>query len=135
MSIIFLDTSYLIALINKKDELHKVAVDAAKQFHGLFLTTQLIFVEVANSLCLPSQRPLAISIIEEIQNDPLTTIVPLSADRFKNAFSLFKRRPDKSWGMIDCFSFIAMDEFNVKQALTFDEHFRQAGYGIPLLKD
>jgi len=39
MSIIFLDTSYLIALINKKDELHKVDVDAAKQFHGPFLTT------------------------------------------------------------------------------------------------
>ncbi len=75
------------------------------------------------------------STIDSRPQCPLTTIVPLSADRFKNAFSLFKRRPDKSWGMIDCFSFIAMDEFNVKQALTFDEHFRQAGYGIPLLKD
>lgn len=135
MSILFIDTSYLIALINKKDELHEAAIAAAKRFHGPFLTTQLIFVEIANGLCLPSQRPLAISIIEEIQNDPLTTIVSLSADRFKSAFSLFKRRPDKSWGMIDCFSFIAMDEFNVKQALTFDEHFRQAGYDVPLLKD
>lgn len=135
MSIIFLDTSYLIALINKKDELHEVAIDAAKQFHGPFLTTQLIFVEIANSLCLPAQRPLAISTIEKIQNDPLTTIVSLSAERFKKAFSLFKRRPDKSWGMIDCFSFMSMDEFNIKQALTFDEHFRQAGYSVPLLKD
>ena len=35
--------------------------------------------------------------------------------------------------MVDCFSFVAMDEFGVKQALTFDEHFRQAGYRVPLL--
>ena len=130
---IFIDTGYLIALINKKDDLHEIAAGAAKKFHGPFLTTQLILVEVANSLCLPQQRLLAISIIEKIQNDTLTTIIPLSSDRFKKAFLFYKKHSDKAWGMVDCFSFVAMDEFGVKQALTFDEHFRQAGYRVPLL--
>jgi len=129
---VFLDTSYLIALINKKDNLHTDAKEASK-FHGPFLTTQLILVELANSLCLPALRPLAVDIIERIQGDPMTTVVPFSPDRFKKAFQLYKRRHDKSWGMVDCFSFIAMDEFGIKQALTFDEHFQQAGYKTPLL--
>ncbi|MEK6582008.1 MAG: PIN domain-containing protein [Nitrospirota bacterium] len=132
MSGIFLDTGYLIALVNKKDNLHKAAVEAAEKFNGTFLTTQLVLIELANSLCLPPQRPLAIKIIDRIQTDPLTTIVAITTERFERALSLYKKRSDKSWGMIDCFSFVTMDEFGIKQALTFDEHFRQAGYKVPL---
>ena len=133
MNGIFIDTGYLIALINKKDDLHKVALEASKRFDGPFLTTQLILVELANSLCLPAQKQLTINIIEKMQADSLTTVVPLTTDRFKKAFTLYKKRSDKSWGMVDCFSFVAMDEFEIKQSLTFDEHFRQAGYIVPLL--
>jgi len=134
MSGIFLDTGYLIALVNKKDDLHKVALDASRNFHGPFITTQLVLIELANGLCLPSQRPLAIKIIETMRDNPLTTIVECTSNRFEKALALFKKRPDKSWGMVDCFSFIAMDELGVKQALTFDEHYKQAGYNVPLLK-
>ncbi len=76
MTGILLDSGYLIALVNKKDNLHNVAVKASEKFHGPFLTTQLVLIELANSLCLPSQRPLAIEIIDKMQNDPLTTVVP-----------------------------------------------------------
>jgi hypothetical protein len=134
MSSIFLDTGYLIALVNKKDDLHKVALNASRNFHGPFITTQLVLIELANGLCLPPQRPLAIKIIETMRDNPLTTIVECTSNRFEKALALFKKRPDKSWGMVDCFSFIAMDELGVKQALTFDEHYKQAGYNVPLLK-
>ncbi|MEK7699396.1 MAG: hypothetical protein AAB332_03245, partial [Planctomycetota bacterium] len=77
-------------------------------------------------------KPLAIRMIDKIQADPLTTVIPVTFDRFEKALSLYKKRTDKAWGMIDCFSFIAMDGFGVKRALTFDEHFRQAGYKVPL---
>lgn len=130
---VFLDTGYLIALVNKKDTLHRVALTASQKFRGPFFTTQLILIELANSLSLPAQRPIAIKIIEKIQADPLTTLVPCTSDRFEKAFLLYKSRSDKSWGMIDCFSFISMDEFGIEQAITFDEHFKQAGYKVPLL--
>ena len=69
-----------------------------------------------------------------MRDNPLTTIVECTSNRFEKALALFKKRPDTSWGMVDCFSFIAMDELGVKQALTFDEHYKQAGYNVPLLK-
>ena len=133
MSRVFLDTGYLIAIVNKKDNLHNIAISASQKFYGPFFTTELVLVELANSLCLSSQRQLAVRIIEKIQADPLTTIIPFSAEKFKETFAFYKRRSDKSWGMIDCFSFIVMDELSIKQALTFDEHFRQVGYKTPLL--
>jgi predicted nucleic acid-binding protein len=93
----------------------------------------LILIELANSLSQPAQRPLALAIIEKMQTDSLTAIIDLTPERFEKALNLYKKRSDKAWGMIDCFSFIAMDEFGIKHALTFDEHFRQAGYKVPLL--
>lgn len=130
---VFLDTGYLLALINKKDNLHVLALEASGKFHGPYLTTQLILVELTNSLSLPEQRPLAVNIVEKLQKDPSTTVVPFSSERFEETLLYYKARSDKSWGMVDCFSFIVMDELMVKQALTFDEHFKQAGYNVPLL--
>lgn len=133
MSSVFLDTGYLIALISNKDNLHGSAVTASTKFHGPFITTELVLIELANSLCLPSQRPIAVKIIEKMQADPLTAIEPLSKDGFENALRYYKKRADKEWGIIDCFSFITMDTFGIKTALTFDQHFKQAGYRTPLL--
>ena len=129
----FLDSGYLIALVNKRDDLHEAALAVSSKFHGPFFTTHLILVELANSLSLPAQRQLAINMIEKIQADPHTTIIPFSSDNFHKAFSLYRKRFDKSWGMVDCFSFSAMDEFGIKQALSLDEHFKQAGYAVPIL--
>jgi uncharacterized protein len=38
------------------------------------------------------------------------------------------RIQDKAWGLVDCISFIVMREAGVNQALTFDQHFVQAGF-------
>jgi len=37
---------------------------------------------------------------------------------------------DKSWGLIDCISFIVMRENEITQILTFDQHFTQAGFVV-----
>ncbi|WP_201150090.1 hypothetical protein [Cyanobacterium sp. IPPAS B-1200] len=46
---------------------------------------------------------------------------------------LFESRQDKQWGLIDCISFSVMDEHNLKDALTSDRHFIQAGFNALLL--
>jgi len=60
-------------------------------------------------------------------------VIPFSSEGMSKAFSLFKSRGDKTWGLVDCFSFVVMKENRIKQALTFDDHFRQAGFDTPLL--
>ena len=63
---VFLDTSYLIALIRKKDGRHPDALAAASIFTGRFVTTDLVLVELANSLSLPPNRAVVISAIKRI---------------------------------------------------------------------
>jgi predicted nucleic acid-binding protein len=130
---IFLDTGYFIALIRKRDMWHTVAVEAAKLYSGPFVTTDLVLVELANSLSQLPFRKTVVAVIEKIKTDTHITVIPFSSDSMAKAFSLYKGHEDKDWGMVDCFSFVVMKEKRIKQALTFDNHFRQAGFNTPLL--
>jgi len=41
---------------------------------------------------------------------------------------LYSERPDKEWGLTDCVSFVVMEAHGIRDALTADEHFEQAGF-------
>ena len=44
------------------------------------------------------------------------------------ALNLYKKHQDKSWGLVDCISFVVMKRYEVTKSLTFDRHFIQAGF-------
>lgn len=48
-------------------------------------------------------------------------------------WDLFQRRSDKTWSLVDCASFVVMQERGTMEALTTDIHFEQAGF-VRLLK-
>lgn len=41
---------------------------------------------------------------------------------------LYQERADKDWPLTDCISFIVMQDEGVRDALTADRHFDQAGF-------
>jgi predicted nucleic acid-binding protein len=41
---------------------------------------------------------------------------------------LYGQRADKSWSLTDCISFAVMEARGIRQALTADHHFTQAGF-------
>lgn len=62
------------------------------------------------------------------------TIVLLPAPvLFDAGVRLYRERPDKDWSLTDCISFVAMEERGIREALTGDHHFEQAGF-VALLK-
>ncbi len=130
---IFLDTSYFLALMRKRDVLHEVALKASVGYTGPFVTTDLVLVELANSLALLLYRASAVAAIEKIRADKKTEVVSFGPEGMKRAFDFYKGRKDKEWGLVDCFSFVTMKEKRISVALTFDDHFRQAGFEAPLL--
>jgi len=131
---VFLDTSYLLALIRKNDARHEAALTASAIHPGPFITTDLVLVELANCLSQPPYRATAAAIIEKIRSDRNTKVVPFDSEGMQQALAMYKGRPDKAWGLVDCFSFVVMKEERLKVALCFDEHFRQAGFEVPLLE-
>ena len=43
-----------------------------------------------------------------------------------------QQRDDKEWSLTDCISFVVMTREGIKEALTGDHHFKQAGFSILL---
>lgn len=91
-------------------------------------------LEIGNSLAR-NFRPEAAEIIDNFLTSEEIIIVELNSDLFQRAFELYQTYNDKTWGLIDCISFIVMQENNITDALTNDKHFHQAGFKALMRED
>jgi predicted nucleic acid-binding protein len=67
-------------------------------------------------------------LVRAVIADPEVETVPQTPELFRNALGLYQNRPDKSWSLTDCASFLIMDQRQIAEALTHDRHFEQRGY-------
>jgi predicted nucleic acid-binding protein len=135
---VFLDTGYVYALLNTRDQWHESAnlweQKIANEGREL-ITTEPILFEIANGLAAINFRQQAIQVIDALRADSLVEIVPASTDILNKALDLYRRRSDKGWGLTDCSSFVVMRERGLVDALTPDNHFRQAGFRALMLEE
>lgn len=125
---VFVDTQYVIALINERDHHHDKARRLAAQYrNSQLLTTQAVLLEIGNALARHF-RAEATSVLDAFQKSPGVEVVELSTGLFSAGVDLYRRHADKSWGLVDCISFTVMRERQVMAALTYDQHFLQAGF-------
>jgi predicted nucleic acid-binding protein len=124
---IFIDTLFVIALINRRDQYHHQALDLAEQLEGHpLLVTDAVLLEIGNALARRYKQE-AVAILEQFVAAEEVEVVHLTPRLFAQGLALYKSHQDKAWGLVDCISFIVMREAGVTQALTFDQHFVQAG--------
>jgi uncharacterized protein len=125
---VFVDTSFVVALVNQRDQHHLKALDLSSQFEPRhLLTTDAVLLEIGNALA-KNFRTASIQVIEDFLTSSKIQIVHLYPDLFHKGFSLYRSRLDQSWGLIDCVSFIVMREAGIVESLTADKHFEQAGF-------
>lgn len=127
----FLDAAYAIALAAPTDALHGRAVALADELEAdrtRLVTTRAVLLEIGNALSKRRHRGAAVQLLSALETDPSVEIVDLSPDLYAEALDLYRRRPDKEWGLVDCASFVVMESRGIAEALTADEHFEQAGF-------
>lgn len=128
MTSLFADSFYYLALLNPDDFAHRSALELAHQVMGPKVTTEWVMTEVGDALAAPGQRELFLALLAELRSDVSVTIVPASHGLFERGIDLYARRPDKEWSLTDCLSFVVMQEYDIREALTGDHHFEQAGF-------
>lgn len=132
---LFLDASYAIALSAPTDEHHARAIALAERIEMerlRLVTTRAVIFEIGNALAKRRYRTDAVRLLEAVERDSAVEVVPLSETLYVRAFELYRERPDKEWGLTDCASFVLMRERGITDALTADDHFRQAGFRVLL---
>jgi len=128
---VFIDTGYILALVNENDQHHAEALALSERYDGQpVVVTDAVLLEIGNALSR-MDRNAAVQIIQDLRDSPGTTVVTLTPERFESAFDLYRRHTDKQWGLVDCVSFIVMRRMGLTTALAFDQHFVQAGFIVP----
>ena len=75
-----------------------------------------------------ARRKAAVDSLDAIESDASIQVVALTEVLWHRAYRLYRERRDKEWGIIDCVSFVVMEDQNITDAPTTDEHFQQAGF-------
>jgi predicted nucleic acid-binding protein len=128
---IFLDSAFAIALSVETDSFHEKAVQLSEKLdNAVLVTTRAILLEIGNALSKRPFRKASVALLRSLETDESVVIVPLSEELYQKGLALFVKRADKEWGLIDCISFVVMQEHEITEALTTDNHFLQAGFHV-----
>jgi hypothetical protein len=128
---VFVDTNGWFAVLNEDDVLHSIA---RERWPELFRTrrkvvlTDWIIAETGNGLARTPQRREFADEVRRLASSPRVRIVSITPTLVERALLLYSDRPDKTWGLVDCASFVVMKDEGITDAFTTDRHFEQAGF-------
>jgi predicted nucleic acid-binding protein len=133
---IFMDTAFLLAVVDDSDKYHEITKESYKQLimgKWSIVTTEAILIEFGNGLSTIKWRQVAHKWLTRIRKShTIFTVVSATREILDKAIELYGSRLDKEWGLTDCVSFVVMQEYALTKALMADHHFEQAGYEITL---
>jgi uncharacterized protein len=137
MSTMLVDTSGWGNLIDPTQPFHLQAASLyrlARQEKHRIITTNYI-TEVVALLTSPLRipKPQIIAFIQSLKGSPYIDILHITSEIDAQAWQLLTNRADKAWSLVDCSSFVIMQQEKITEALTNDHHFEQAGF-VRLLK-
>ena len=128
MKIVFADTFFFLAILNRADPTHERAVALSRQLRSVRVTTDWVITELADGLARIEQRERFMDLYRHIHLSPAIRVVPASRALLEEGISLYAARPDKDRSLTDCISFVVMRDEGIIHALTGDHHFEQAGF-------
>ncbi len=127
---VFVDTSFVLALINERDQYHKQAESLSFKFEeSSLITTVAVLLEIGNALAKGFRRE-ANAVLRLLRSSARVEVVQIDARILEKALEIYEKYDDKTWGPVDCVSFIVMGERGLTDVLTFDEDFSAAGFTV-----
>ena len=133
MSAVFADTFFYLALLNDRDPAHGLAL-AESRLNRRIVTSEFILLELGNACARATDHVDFLALVAGLRASSRMTIVPLDSQLLARGLQLMADRPDKDWSLTDCTSFVIMQDAGLREALTADPHFDQAGFQSLLAK-
>lgn len=131
---VFVDTSGFYACLIRADDCHGEAASILQSARGRrrFVTTDYVLDETVTLLRARGQRHLVDPFLQTTLSSGACRLEWMDPVRFDATRDFLRRHADHEYSFTDCFSFWLMAQEGLRQALTKDDHFREAGFE-PLL--
>ena len=134
---VFVDTSGFYSLLVRRDDRHQQAsrlLCEARRQKDRFVTTDYVLNETATLLKVRGHGHLVPVLLETVFSSAACTVRWTDAEQFRTTCDFFMKHEDQAWSFTDCLSFVVMKAQRLRDALTKDAHFREAGFQ-PLLAE
>jgi uncharacterized protein len=131
MTLLFLDTSFVIALELKDEKHHQAAKNYWQSMTKTSLqlvTTSYVFDEVVTFFNSRNRHDKAVEVGDRLLSSTAINLIQVDEILFLEGWHYFQKHQDKSYSLTDCISFLVMQRLKIQTALTLDHHFSQAGF-------
>jgi predicted nucleic acid-binding protein len=128
----FLDTGAIYALADRNDADHAALRAIYLKDDRRLVTHDLVMVEAFSLLTKRLHKAAALQTVGALRRSSRTEVVPLTGELLDAAWARCERFADKEWDWIDCVSFELMERRGLREALSLDRHFVQAGFVLLL---
>jgi predicted nucleic acid-binding protein len=128
---IFVDTSGLYALVEKKDPHHVAAREVVAKLvraGKTLIVTDYVVAETVNLANARSGTHVAVRVMDLLEQSAGIRIEWVGPARFETTKAFFRKHSDHRYSFTDCSSFVVMRDLHLSSALTTDGHFIEAGY-------
>lgn len=127
---IFMDSSAYLALVSLYDTFHQEArayLTYLTDHRWRTFTTNFVVAETHALFIARLGSQDATAFLRQMEQTA-TTVIRVSLRDERRAREIVYRYTDKSFSFTDALSFAVMERLHIREAFTFDGHFRQFGF-------
>ena len=126
---IFADTSYWVALQNRRDPHHALATRLLREHDGsTLLTTNHVRGETWTYLRRRGGHGSAVAFLDALDRSPRVEVGVVDPEQEGAALRWLRRHDEREYSFVDSTSFVVMRAFRLRHALAFDGDFAAAGF-------
>jgi predicted nucleic acid-binding protein len=126
---IFVDTSFFVALRNVRDPWHEAAMSLFKNAESADLvTSNYVRGETWTFLRRRVGHQAAVGFLDAVERSPRIRVETLDAPQEDSALRWLRRHDEREYSFVDATSFVLMQARRIRDAFAFDGDFSAAGF-------
>lgn len=126
---IFVDTSFWVAVRNRRDPNHEQAVQLLREYaDSALFTSNHVQGETWTFLRRKAGHGAAVDFLDTLERSPRLQIVRVDMDLEADAFRWLRRHDEREYSFVDSTSFALMRSRKIREAMAFDGDFTAAGF-------
>ena len=128
MKTVLVDSSFLLAMVDRDDKYHPEAIDFLRRLgKATLLVTSHIFDEAMTLIKVRLGSEVAVRTGRQLRLSTLFRLIHITEGDDEAAWEIFSQYTDKDWSYTDCSCLAVMRKLGITEVLSFDHHFDQMG--------